>query len=477
MERRTLPVSRLLVDLLNPRYEANDTSEEAYSDLINTDKIIEIARDIVERGSLNPLENIGVYSDEESGGKRFVVLEGNRRICALQLLEDPDSVPKEVPKRASLVQRLKQLGNKGNHPTRVECVVFESREEADSWLDRLHGEPPDGTARRKWDAAQKARASSGTSRNTAALQFLDWAQRTGRMTAEDSQRRITTVQRSIGNPEVRAALGLVGVQNGGLRRVVPLAVFEPRADQLIAELDSTLTSRSGKKQRDAFVAKLLKELGEPKPQTDPKRLDDDTPDDMPDTDDASGGGSESPGGDQSNGGSSGGAQPEGSDDPLDSEDADDSDATGGGGRGTASRPKDKSRLPVFDDLDDALSELGNDKLLSLHASITGISAETHTPLVAIGLWAFIEVLTRAAGRGERVEIGNFHNTFTQADGLARDERKSQRQSLSRVMENGDATKHHAVAMTVDRRQLRNDFEVLRPALVSFAQKAKELKTP
>ena len=318
MERRTLPVSRLLVDLFNPRYEPNDTSEEAYADLINADKIIEAARDIVELGALNPLENIGVYADEESGGKRFIVLEGNRRVCALQLLEDPDGVPKHLPKRATLVQRLKQLGDKGKHPTRVECVVFDSREEADVWLDRLHGEPPDGTARRKWDAAQKARASSGTSRNTAALQFLDWAKRTGRMTAADSQRRITTVQRSIGNPDVRAALGLVGVQNGGLRRVVPMSVFEPRADRLIAELDSTLTSRSGKEERDVFVADLLKELGDPEPRVDPKRLDHDIPDDAPDHDDASDGGNSSEGSTvdvtQPDGGSGSGdrTQPEGS---------------------------------------------------------------------------------------------------------------------------------------------------------------------
>ena len=131
---------------------------------------------------------------------------------------------------------------------------------------------------------------------------------------------------------------------------------------------------------------------------------------------------------------------------------------------------------MFDDLDDTLSDLGNDKLMSLHASITGISAETHTPLVAIGLWAFIEVLTRAAGRGEKAEVNSFYNGFVKDKGLDKNEQKSQRQSLARVMEDGDANKHHAIAMSINRRQLQNDFEVLRPVLVSLAQKAKELKT-
>lgn len=474
MERRMLPVSRLLVDLLNPRYKPNDTSEDAYSDLVNSDKITEIARDIVERGSLNPLENIGVYADEESNGKRFVVLEGNRRICALQLLEDPERVPPNVPKRTSVIRRLKQLGDKGNHPTRVECVVFDGRDEAKDWLERLHGEPPDGTARRKWDAEQKARASSSASRNTAALQFLDWAKSTGRITEEASQRRITTVQRSIGNPDVRKAMGLVGVQNGGIRRVIALSAFEPRADRFIAELDKTLTSRSGKTEREAFVAKLLKELGEPEPQITPKKLNDETPDNAPTPDgESSDHVSTGDGGpDQSNDGSPtvkpGGSS---SDDPQHGD-----SKTTGGGRGRASQPKDKSRLQVFEDLDDALNELENDRLLSLHASITGISAETHTPLVAIGLWAFIEVLTRAAGRGEKAEIVSFYNSFTQNAGFAREELKSQRQSLKRVMENGDATKHHAIAMSVDPRQLKNDFEVLRPVLVTLAQKAKKANT-
>jgi hypothetical protein len=298
------------------------------------------------------------------------------------------------------------------------------------------------------------------------------------LTDEESQRRITTVQRSIGNPHVRAALGLIGVQNGGLRRIVPRTVFEPRADRFIAELDATLTSRSGKKERNTFVAKLLDELGEPAPRIEPKRLDDDTPDDVPGLDSAIEAEGSTRDGDQSVLDGGGGTRIADRGDQSDGSDRDDGDlgSTGEGSRDRASRPRDKSRLTVFGDLDDALNDLGNHKLLSLHASITDISAERHTPLVAIGLWAFIEVLTRAAGRDEKSEIVSFYSNFIRGKGVGKSEQKSQRQSLSSVMEKGDATKHHAIAMNVDRKQLQNDFEVLRPVLVLLAKMANELKS-
>ena len=88
----SIPPSNLLVDAANPRLsQPNEGQREAMRALakLMPRKIVALARDIVENG-LNPADLPIVMAANDSE-KRYVVLEGNRRLVALKALENPDS--------------------------------------------------------------------------------------------------------------------------------------------------------------------------------------------------------------------------------------------------------------------------------------------------------------------------------------------------------------------------------------------------
>lgn len=87
----TVKTLNVRLDALNPRIDVppNATQEAIRAALLQTEDVRELAEGIVENGGLLPGERL-ILVDE--GGKH-VVLEGNRRVCACQLLLDRDLIP------------------------------------------------------------------------------------------------------------------------------------------------------------------------------------------------------------------------------------------------------------------------------------------------------------------------------------------------------------------------------------------------
>lgn len=127
---RRLNVSGLLLDARNPRIPpgASELSQrQLIEELIEHDSVYDLARDIATTG-FDPLELlIGL---EEDG--RTVILEGNRRLAALKILEKPDLAPDRFTKR------LKQLAQSDGIPGRVRVLVAPSRDEAAPLILRKH---------------------------------------------------------------------------------------------------------------------------------------------------------------------------------------------------------------------------------------------------------------------------------------------------------------------------------------------------
>ena len=84
-------VEDIYLDVLNPRIDVPRSAEQAdiRLALLATEEVIDLARGIVDNGGMLPGERIIVH--KEKG--RLVVLEGNRRICACQLLLDRALIP------------------------------------------------------------------------------------------------------------------------------------------------------------------------------------------------------------------------------------------------------------------------------------------------------------------------------------------------------------------------------------------------
>ncbi len=103
----------------------------------------------------SPGEPIWVTRDITARGM-YVVLEGNRRVAALKILETPALADGTVVEKAFTVLAKKYAEN----PIReLEACVFPTREEAQPWLRRRHLTSASGVGLQGWKPMAKARAN------------------------------------------------------------------------------------------------------------------------------------------------------------------------------------------------------------------------------------------------------------------------------------------------------------------------------
>lgn len=219
---KNVKLGQIYLDLDNPRHEPQTTESDAIQLLIQNEDVRALAKHIVEVGTTSPLDMMALVPHPKAKG-RYVTAEGNRRLCALKLLADPDKATKDVDKRY-----FRKLQQEMEEPiTEVLAVLFESIEEARPWVELRH-DAPAGVGTKKWDAKEKARFNKqgkGDNPNARALEIIDYA-RINRLLSEDDLNSlvITTLTRFLSTPDVRSALGLTSAK--GLEINVPTDEFE-----------------------------------------------------------------------------------------------------------------------------------------------------------------------------------------------------------------------------------------------------------
>jgi hypothetical protein len=111
-------------------------------------------------GGVSPGEPIWVTRDEENAGK-YIVLEGNRRVCALMLLDNPAIADGTVVERP-----FRELSKRyASNPIReLEARIFASRQDAWPWQLRRHLRPGSGVGLERWAVLAQARANSAMGR-------------------------------------------------------------------------------------------------------------------------------------------------------------------------------------------------------------------------------------------------------------------------------------------------------------------------
>ena len=212
---RTLQTGSLLFDLENPRLATGPaTQRDALHALLRAEgkKTLELARDISERG-LNPSERLMVIADA-TDGNGFIVLEGNRRLAALRLLTEPkqngDGLLKgPTLKKLEAWSRAYQKSPVAN----VECTVFDTRAEANPWIERRHGGESEGAGLVGWGAIERMRFD--TRQNGASypeLQILDLVANKGSLDDDVREKLhdfpITNLQRLVDDTEIQKRLGI-----------------------------------------------------------------------------------------------------------------------------------------------------------------------------------------------------------------------------------------------------------------------------
>lgn len=252
--------SDLLLDPENARLEQPNVGQRealrALATLLDR-YLLGLAADIVRWGIDQSTLPIVMPSGDDA--KRYVVLEGNRRLAALKVLENPDSITGAVPQ--STLSDLKAISEQYQiSPIEsIRCLVMKDRQEAEHWIELRHTGRREGAGILPWgsDEASRFRARSGVMAiHTQALNFLEYR---GAITPEKRRGKwVTNLKRLLDTPEVREKLGL-GFENRELRILGKPSRVE-KALLYVVDLLASGRLKVGaiykKKQRIAWASKL-----------------------------------------------------------------------------------------------------------------------------------------------------------------------------------------------------------------------------
>lgn len=264
-----LSVLDIYLDTENPRHTPINEQPEIISLLLRGERVRNLARHIASNG-MNPLDMVGVVKDEEDN---YVVVEGNRRLCALHLLNDPEKAP------PGDIQYFKRLSEDSSRiPSSINCVLFDSLDEAYVWMGVRHNGEQDGIGIRNWDSKQRTRHNSRINKkdqNALALSLIEYAITKNILSVDNSEKVITTAARYLGNPFVRETMGIVSARS---EQDVKIAATCEEFDTVLAVFCNDLvenTTVNSRSRKDDWVdyAKLLIEKGVvPKVKVDPHLL-------------------------------------------------------------------------------------------------------------------------------------------------------------------------------------------------------------
>jgi hypothetical protein len=167
-----IDVDRIFLYEENPRHEPIESEPEIIEHLCKDEQVYNLARSISEFGP-NPLDLLGLVQIKGSGGKKsYQAWEGNRRVCAIKLLNDPDRAPAHLRKDFARLS-----AESGQVPIKkINSVVFDDHDDLKFWMGIIHDGAQAGVGRLSWDAQQKARHFGVSSRNRLALAVLDAAE-------------------------------------------------------------------------------------------------------------------------------------------------------------------------------------------------------------------------------------------------------------------------------------------------------------
>lgn len=428
----SIDLHRIYLDQRNPRHEILVSEAEVIQYLCSNEQIIELAKDIVLNG-LNPLEIFAVIIDRTSDSDRdtvYIAAEGNRRLCAVKLLNDPDLAPSDVRREFVSLSKLWEPLEE------VSAIVFPDREAVKLWLDRIHGGQQNGIGRKSWNAEQKERFSGGD-RNKIALHILDFAEKNGIITPDDRKKKLTTAQRFLSNVLFREELGVIVDKSNNIYINRPIDDFKIVLKQFVCDLidGEIVNSRATKPTIDNYARNLRTADGLSPAKTEPVSLEELAK-------------------------------------------ANKDNKTEKRKTPSPSKPERAKHIPSDEAIAAKLGDLGNQKLASLYYSICKIPLAEHTPLIVIGVWAFWECVSALMGRHERIAFPDYFTTARLVDEYkigTKDRMRPLTQALTRISQNSNATKHHLVSADYNDQQLVNDMTTLKPLMIYCIDRLSEVE--
>lgn len=218
-----LPIDRLLLDLKNPRHDILKNQDEAIREMLDdqVDKLINLARDIVAEG-INP-SDLTIVIPDEFGSDKYIVVEGNRRVAAIKILLEPSLAL--LGQESSLKKQFDELGKQfSSRFNKLQCVIFQKREDATHWIQLKHTGENKGVGIVKWEGEAVARFNKSLGKPSIALQVVEFVKK--HSTLDETTKNniddipITNLSRLVHDPKVRDFLGM-RLENGELCTDLP----------------------------------------------------------------------------------------------------------------------------------------------------------------------------------------------------------------------------------------------------------------
>ena len=194
MHQKTIQLSKLIINPSNPRFSPVQDQDQAIQTMLDREKtsIKFLAKDIAKTG-LNPIKIIAVVPQD----KDYVVLEGNRRIIILKLLNNSDKI--QDTKLRNFFTKLKASYP---IPSKVRCAIFENKDEAKHWIVLEHTGRNNGVGVVSWDTVQQARFGDKVSKLVQVVEYIGSG-------LDISNIEQTNLERLISTPYVRTKIGIV----------------------------------------------------------------------------------------------------------------------------------------------------------------------------------------------------------------------------------------------------------------------------
>lgn len=257
-----LDIADLSLDLENPRIVGAKSQREALHKIIDDqrDKLLVLARSIVEDEGMNPMDRFLVTRD----GKDFIVLEGNRRLVALKILATP-SVLDDITITSSLRKGFDKLAGRFDRSTvePLPCYQLDEREDALKWIQQRHTGENGGKGVVPWSGLATSRFRG----QNPALQALAFVETHGGLS--DAQKGllqqafpITTLERLLSSRDLRKRLGF-DVKNGKLLSGLPPGELLKPMRQIVIDLADGRVNVSNLKNKAQQIEYVEKNFPKP----------------------------------------------------------------------------------------------------------------------------------------------------------------------------------------------------------------------
>lgn len=233
MESITLSIDNILLSLDNPRLDESFDQINVIKKMIENQgsKLFELAKDISQNG-LSPIEDIAVTPSDNG---QFVVHEGNRRITAIKLLNNPE-ILKNLDQ--SLYNKFSHLSNEKNKKiTTIEVKVFSNDDDLDHWIELRHLGNNNGVGTDKWDAIQKERYTKNKTGKSLLLDFFDKLLNTNTLNDDEIQSITKTNWERV---LTKSGLNFLGLEKKNNEYVLPndLTLFAAKIKMIHKEISN-----------------------------------------------------------------------------------------------------------------------------------------------------------------------------------------------------------------------------------------------